>query len=1090
MRFLSVAERELRAAARRAGTYRLRWFTALGFFGLLLWLGWATGAFRSRSGGRDLFEAFSVITFLYCLAIGATATADCVSRERREGTLGLLFLTNLNGLEIIAGKLCSSLLGAVYPLLALLPILALPVLLGGVMLGELGRMMLALISGTCFGVVVGMLASAVTVRQFPAVALAMGLALVGGLGAAGVAGVLEAFRFPKFLVGLVGVFSPLTSLISALSNARSPSWTYWLSLVVVAIECLLCLSFVVWWVSRSWMDRPKRSFFRRKVTVPPVINPRSSASPSSRQASRTPRQAARAAQRRRFLDTNPILWLSDRSRFGVPVFAIVAVVVFVVVVGVLAPLFAVSLPVGAMSPIIGLMIAWIIATLTLHVLALYYAAMVAAQRLAEDRQSGSLELILCTPTTEATISRGLWRAFFRKLTFPALLLALAHVVLLWLIGLVTIMDSPGSYPGLTPFGLLWKAVLGSAIPGSTPSWVLQFLVRLVVLVWVVLVGAWITLGWVARWLGLRMKQPGFAPLAALALVIVPPVVVFSLTCFVFDEWRITRMPEKRLMPLMLWIAVGQCAEHLVLLAVWAAGRLKRDLRAIATGSYERPRLWWLPRPRTLLRFACAGAVVPLLIVLAAAGYFGLQNWRSRHDWKVFQAELRQQGRSLEVATLLPPPVPDAQNFARSPTFLALLHAKTNNTQASRLLAQTFAFSRVELPPVQANRDLMPWMEQRPLDLAAVLRWLSVRRPAAASTNRSDCAPEVRAGLAPLDDTLRALAAATIQRPRFQSATNRGPAAVLLGQQSEAWALAHAHFLFEVRSSARLASGDFPGAADDILASLRVVELARQDPAVQAAPFAQTLLARSVQPLWEGIVEHRWSEVQLAEFQAALGRFDLIADYTNAVRRAVLAHIKNWQAVPESGQARISIPQSGGYVRRDEWDWLPRGWWFDDCIQLYRATDRLLSGVDIARGRIALTHYYSDFEGLPLDQPTQLLLQPNWWSPGPAQIARAQAALDQTILACALERYRLAQGSYPGALQDLVPRYLARVPPDYGLGRPMIYARESADRFTLLAVGPNGQNDRGKPVSDDWLWGFQRLQPLRTNAPTSQSPGRR
>jgi hypothetical protein len=38
MRFLSVADRELRSAARQKATYRTRWLTAALFFGLLIWL--------------------------------------------------------------------------------------------------------------------------------------------------------------------------------------------------------------------------------------------------------------------------------------------------------------------------------------------------------------------------------------------------------------------------------------------------------------------------------------------------------------------------------------------------------------------------------------------------------------------------------------------------------------------------------------------------------------------------------------------------------------------------------------------------------------------------------------------------------------------------------------------------------------------------------------------------------------------------------------------------------------------------------------------------------------------------------------------
>ena len=63
---------------------------------------------------------------------GVRYTSDCLSEERREGTLGLLFLTDLNGWDIVAGKIAGRALRAVYNLLAVFPILALTLFLGGV----------------------------------------------------------------------------------------------------------------------------------------------------------------------------------------------------------------------------------------------------------------------------------------------------------------------------------------------------------------------------------------------------------------------------------------------------------------------------------------------------------------------------------------------------------------------------------------------------------------------------------------------------------------------------------------------------------------------------------------------------------------------------------------------------------------------------------------------------------------------------------------------------------------------------------------------------------------------------------------------
>ena len=177
MRFLSVADRELRSAARQKATYRTRWLTAALFFGLLVWLLWAFDGFTNRRAAPQIFKVFSVLTFLYCLFLGTARTADCISVERREGTLGLLFLTNLNSAEIIAGKLCSTALASVYGLMAIFPMLALPLLMGGITFGHFARTVLGLLNGILFALAAGFLASVVCKRQFTAIALAMGLTI-------------------------------------------------------------------------------------------------------------------------------------------------------------------------------------------------------------------------------------------------------------------------------------------------------------------------------------------------------------------------------------------------------------------------------------------------------------------------------------------------------------------------------------------------------------------------------------------------------------------------------------------------------------------------------------------------------------------------------------------------------------------------------------------------------------------------------------------------------------------------------------------------------------------------------------------------
>src|SRR5207247_5618088 len=79
---------------------------------------------------------------VYCLLRGVGLTADCLSEEKREGTLGLLFLTDVRGYDVVFGKLVATSLNALYGVLAIVPVLAVPLLMGGVAAGEFGRIAL------------------------------------------------------------------------------------------------------------------------------------------------------------------------------------------------------------------------------------------------------------------------------------------------------------------------------------------------------------------------------------------------------------------------------------------------------------------------------------------------------------------------------------------------------------------------------------------------------------------------------------------------------------------------------------------------------------------------------------------------------------------------------------------------------------------------------------------------------------------------------------------------------------------------------------------------------------------------------------
>src|ERR1035438_6286852 len=91
MTVLPIVERELRAAARQLATYSVRLCLAVGAIIVAVVIFVLTMGLPSAQTGRQMFEWLAGIMMVYCLAYGRRSTADCLSVEKREGTLGLLF---------------------------------------------------------------------------------------------------------------------------------------------------------------------------------------------------------------------------------------------------------------------------------------------------------------------------------------------------------------------------------------------------------------------------------------------------------------------------------------------------------------------------------------------------------------------------------------------------------------------------------------------------------------------------------------------------------------------------------------------------------------------------------------------------------------------------------------------------------------------------------------------------------------------------------------------------------------------------------------------------------------------------------------
>ena len=180
MTFLPIVQRELRLAARRKSTFAIRSVTAL--LGavlsgsLFLFMALAQGS--GGAAGGTVFLALSNYMLLIALLAGVFLAADSLSGEQKEGTLGLVFLTDLKGYDVVLGKFAAVWLNAFYGLLAVFPVLALGLLAGGVSGPEFWRTCLALVNTLFFSVASALWISAHCQSSYRAMAVSVCL-LIG-----------------------------------------------------------------------------------------------------------------------------------------------------------------------------------------------------------------------------------------------------------------------------------------------------------------------------------------------------------------------------------------------------------------------------------------------------------------------------------------------------------------------------------------------------------------------------------------------------------------------------------------------------------------------------------------------------------------------------------------------------------------------------------------------------------------------------------------------------------------------------------------------------------------------------------------------
>jgi hypothetical protein len=486
--------------------------------------------------------------------------------------------------------------------------------------------------------------------------------------------------------------------------------------------------------------------------------------------------------------------------------------------------------------------------------------------------------------------------------------------------------------------------------------------------------------------------------------------------------------------------------------------------------------------------------VACLVTLVALFYVE-EDLRGKWAWEKFKHEWEAKGEHFDVASLAPAPVPDDQNFAMAPVVASTYSQMLDRNGHQIRPRDTSIVNRLEMPiDARVPGGLQApatgsWQAGVRTDLPA---WQAYYRQTAARTNVFPVAPHPQApaadvllALSKYDSTIEELRQAG-RRPysRFPLEYDADcPAAMLLPHLANFKDCAK---VLQLRACAELQLGQTEKALDDVSLSLRMVEALRTEPILISHLVRIAVVNITLQPVWEGLADHRWSDKQLRALDQELGKLDLLADYRLAMRgeqafsAGTTDYLRRTRALDGISGGSDNSPDVAGISRL-----IPSGWFYQNqlCCERFMVKwyvpladqeQRIISPTSARRADAALASEISHRN--PFNVIEGMFIPA--LSGAVRKFALGQANVDLARVACALERYRIAHGSYPESLALLAPQWMETIPHDVINGRPLHYERTPDGRFLLYSVGWNETDDGGKVAlgkngldiqQGDWVW---------------------
>ena len=459
----------------------------------------------------------------------------------------------------------------------------------------------------------------------------------------------------------------------------------------------------------------------------------------------------------------------------------------------------------------------------------------------------------------------------------------------------------------------------------------------------------------------------------------------------------------------------------------------------------------------------------IVIMLGFAAFWFVPKWGAV---VAYRRMLLRQGEKLEIAEVLPPPVPPNQNGADTvlAAFRLLNNANDNISNlvpAMRLILPGKAIVCFKQPEVRDEEFTNSWSNEMAVEEdARPVRELLIkasRYPAIDfHLNYGDEMEMLLTNLSPLRECERRLVTGAV---------------------------------------CSLHQDDDATAATNICVILALVNEERDERVALSQLVRMGMASDAACANWELLQSTNVNDLELATLQQSWERLEFLQSAENAIqmeRACAEATIKRMRGSPEYFNHAATMGIRGPSNIWDNakltgtrltWRFL---WSYPDELLGLKGEQAILEALRSAQTNRSFYSSYTNMSaqltalGIPdWGEEAYLLMDidlPHLFSDDVPELASLlyrstveEATKRMVVTAIALKWYQLKNAKYPATLSDLTPEFLSSVPLDPVDGQPLRYRLKADGKFLLYSIGFNGKDDGGNPAGeketayDDYFW---------------------